>query len=67
MSKFPHFSGTPVMKSDQQATVTLYIQNTNDNRPIFSRPEYTGYVEENTRTFQAPPFQVYAEDPDGGQ
>ncbi|XP_066915773.1 uncharacterized protein [Clytia hemisphaerica] len=58
--------GTPVMKSDQQATVTLYIQNTNDNRPIFSRPEYTGYVDENSRKFRASPFQVYAEDPDGG-
>jgi len=58
--------GQPVLKSDMQAKVKLFILNTNDNRPQFSKPEYVAYVKENSRRFEEEPFQVYAEDPDKG-
>ena len=58
--------GTPPLKGDSQATVVLNILNTNDNRPVFSKPEYQGFVKENSLEFNLPPFQVFAVDPDGG-
>ena len=60
-------SGTPPLKGDNQATITLGIINTNDNRPVFSKPEYHGFVKENSLEFKLAPFQVYAQDPDGGR
>ena len=58
--------GTPHLKGDEQATVVLNILNTNDNRPVFSKPEYNGFVKENSKEFNLPPFKVFAVDPDGG-
>ena len=58
--------GTPPLKGEKQAKVVLNILNTNDNRPVFSKPEYNGFVKENSKEFNLPPFQVFALDPDGG-
>ena len=57
--------GIPPIYAEKQAHVRLNIRNTNDNRPLFTRPEYSKDVKENTNVL-IPKFIVSAKDSDDG-
>lgn len=58
--------GNPPLVSDETASVTVVVRNTNDNKPRFTQEKYKGYLKENSMVFD-PVFTVTARDPDGGE
>ena len=58
------FSGVPSRTGT--ATVTVFIQDTNDHAPVFQQNHYIAHITENMPE-SSPVLQVHATDEDEGQ